>query len=61
MTPAQKALLEIYGPHMDRTHTTAFMEGWKAAIAAVLQAVSGGISDPEEIAGKLTELMQPEK
>ena len=57
MTPAQKALLEIYGPHMDRTHTTAFMEGWKAA----MQAVSGGISDPEEMAGKLIELMQPEK
>jgi len=61
MTPAQKSLLEIYGPLMDRTHATAFMEGWKAAIKAALQAVSGGISDPEEMAGKLTELMQPEK
>ena len=32
MTAAQKALLDIYGPYMDFTHTRAFMAGWNAAL-----------------------------
>ena len=32
MNPAQKALLDIYGPYMDFTHTRAFMAGWNAAL-----------------------------
>ena len=35
MTAAQKALLDIYGPYMDFTHTLAFMAGWEAAMQNV--------------------------
>jgi len=31
MRTPEKALLEIYGPHMDETHAKAFTAGWEAA------------------------------
>lgn len=59
MTHAQKALLEIYGPHLGRTHTTAFMSGWKAALDAILSNLPGGeICDQQVIADEIRELLK---
>ena len=55
MTDAEKALLDIYGPHMDRTHTRAFMAGWDAALENAAKEAEVFIlpTDPEPSAAIL--------
>lgn len=59
MRTPEKALLDVYGTHMDDTHTKAFMAGWKAALDAVLSKLPGGeICDPQVIADEIRELLK---